>query len=59
MLSMAWKLHYIHHITFPGLKGGTRYQEFSTDHLIRLLDLQPLKTRLDVADLVFLHARLS
>lgn len=32
-----------------------RYREVPTNHLLRLLNLQPLDTRLDVADLVFLH----
>lgn len=62
--SVVWKLHYIHHIVrreswiqrrFVETKMRMRYREVPTNHLMRLLNLQPLDTRLDVADLVFLH----
>lgn len=50
---MAWKLHYIarlervqkRFVMLVGTEMGMRYRECSTDHLIRLLDLQPLNTR--------------
>lgn len=34
---------------------GMNYRDVPTDHVMRLLDLQPLDTRVDVSDLAFLH----
>lgn len=42
-----------------GTKMGLRYHEVPTSHLMRPLDLQPLNTRLVVADWVSLHEQVS